>query len=344
MGGTGQFRGWEGNMSNGILRVVAFGALGLTVCGTAGDAFAEESIFPYLPGATLGIPAGALPPPGFYVDEKFFVFNYVLHNGSGNVAFPTVKIREVNEDTTLLWVPGWKVLGADYGAFFVQPYRSATTSVTGLGAGDSRTFAGDMINPVLSPVNLSWNLGEGWHVSTGFTYYPGAYSWKTGTPNILPITNAINAGRNYDTFESSFAASYLAGGWNLTLHALIDFNDTNTANNYHSGTTFLMDYTATRKFGEFDFGVVGTVIQQLENDTQNGAVVTTATPGVLGYGNKASSFSIGPSIGYEWNKVHFSMQWTDWVYAKNTAGGNQTWFRVHVPVSSATAALEPPLK
>jgi hypothetical protein len=101
-----------------------------------------------------------------------------------------------------------------------------------------------------------------------------------------------------------------------------------------------MDYTATKKLGECDLGLVGTVIQQLENDTINGAVVTTATPGVLGNGNKASALSFGPSIGYEWNKVHFTMQWTDWLYARNTAGGNQTWFRVHIPVSSAEAPLK----
>lgn len=336
-------------MRYGVLSVTVIGALGIAVYGSTDKALAEEGIFPYVPGATLGVPAGALPPPGFYVNQEYFIFNYVLHNGSGSVAtLPTVKIRETNEDTQLMWVPGWKVLGADYGAFFIQPYRGATTSVEGIGAGDSKTFAGDMINPVISPVNLSWNLGDGFHVSTGFAYYPETYSWKAapGTPSfVIAATNGINAGRNYDTFEPSLAVSYLAGGWNLTLHAVLDFNDTNTANNYHSGTTFLMDYTATKKFGEFDFGVVGTVIQQLEDDTLNGAVVTTATPGVLGYGNKASALSIGPSLGYEWKKIHFTIQWVDWVEAKNTAGGNQTWFRVHIPVSSAVAALEPaPLK
>jgi hypothetical protein len=212
-------------MRTSMLQVAVSGALGFGMFGSTNTALAEESIFPYLPGATLGVPVGALPAPGFYVDQKLFIFNYVLHDGSGNVATsPTVKVREVNEDTTLLWVPGWKFLGADYGAFFVQPYRGATTSVSGLPVPDTKTFAGDMINPVLSPVNLSWNLNNGFHVSTGFTYYPVTYSWKAapGTPPfVIAATNAINAGRNYDSFEPNFAVSYLAGGWNLTAHAVI---------------------------------------------------------------------------------------------------------------------------
>ena len=61
-------------------------------------------------------------------------------------------------------------------------------------------------------------------------------------------------------------------------------------------------------------------------------------------GNVASALSIGPSVGYEWNKIHFTVQWMDWVEAKNTVGGNQTWFRVHVPVSSLAPALDQPLK
>src|SRR5215469_11140602 len=128
-------------MRIGVLRAAVCGALGVGMFVSANTALAEESIFPYVPGATLGVPAGALPQPGFYVNQEFFVFNYVLHNSSGNVASPTVKIHELNEDTQLMWIPGWKILGADYGAFFVQPYRGATTSVEG-----QPTSAGDFIN------------------------------------------------------------------------------------------------------------------------------------------------------------------------------------------------------
>jgi hypothetical protein len=329
-------------MKDRYSRLVAAGAFFTGALGWSGPALASESIFPYLPGTTIGIPLGALPPPGLYFGQQFNYFDYDLHNGCGKST--PVKIHEFNESTSLLWVPGWTFLGADYGASFIQPYRFENTAgVPIIGHGS----AGAFINPVLMPLNLSWNLGKGWRVSTQASFYPPAYSWKTGSPNLVPITNAINTGRNYASFEPGFAVSYLEGGWNLTVHGVFDVNDTNPANNYHSGTTFLMDYTAMKKIGIFDVGLGGTVIQQLEADTQNGRVVA-ATP-VSSRGNIGSAVSIGPSVGFEiekfldFPKVHVLLQWFDWVEARNTVGGNQTWIKFDLPLS-APGPMEPAKK
>jgi hypothetical protein len=68
-----------------------------------------------------------------------------------------------------------------------------------------------------------------------------------------------NTSRNYATIEPGVAISYLANGWNLSVHPLVDFNFTNPANGYKSGTLFMMDYTALRKVGKFETGFGGTV-------------------------------------------------------------------------------------
>jgi hypothetical protein len=326
-------------MNGAFSRLMAAGTFITSVAGWSGAAFATETNLPYLPGSSVGISLGALPPPGLYFGQQFNYFDYDLHDGSGNST--PVKIHEFDQSTSLLWVPGWKLLGADYAAQFVQPYRFEDTSGVPI---IGEASAGQFINPVLLPLILSWNLGEGWHASVQAAFYPSTYSWKTSSPNIIPITNAINAGRNYSTAEPGFAVSYLEGGWNLTVHGVFDINDTNPANNYHSGTTFLMDYTAMKKIGMFDVGLGGTVIQQLEPDTQNGLIV--AATAVSSRGNIGSAVSIGPTIGFEIEKildlpkVHVLIQLFDWVEARNLPGGSQAWIKFDLPLL-APGPMEP---
>src|SRR5471030_769552 len=86
-----------------------------------------EGVSPLLPGATTGNPAGVLPPDGLYFSmDAEYEYGHVV-DGSGDTARTPggEKIKEKNSSAvaSLLWVPGWEVLGARYGAAIAQPYK-----------------------------------------------------------------------------------------------------------------------------------------------------------------------------------------------------------------------------
>jgi hypothetical protein len=54
--------------ANGLKTIAALGAF--VVIAWARDAMALEGPAPYLPGVTVGIPTGVLPPPGFYFSDR----------------------------------------------------------------------------------------------------------------------------------------------------------------------------------------------------------------------------------------------------------------------------------
>src|SRR5215469_9322745 len=72
-------------MSTKLTQVLA-GAGALAFTAFAGEAWALEGNTPYLPGVSIGIPQGALPPPGFYASVDNVIISGGLKNDSGNSA------------------------------------------------------------------------------------------------------------------------------------------------------------------------------------------------------------------------------------------------------------------
>jgi hypothetical protein len=282
-------------------------------------ASALESIVPYLPGASIGVPIGALPPPGFYFSQTHAVFDIELKDNRGQ---PTgIKISDLAIAPQLLWVSPDKVLGATYGAFIIQPFRRAGTDVGGQSLNDFRP-----INTIFSPVNLSWELGGGFFASAGLSFYTGAWSWNRYSTN--------NAANNYWTVEPSVGISYLANGWNISAHGVIDFNSRNNVTKYQSGDVFILDYTASRAFGKWDLGLGGTLIEQITDDKIDG-IVAPAIPGIRGRGGLAHSLNIGPVVGYSFGDLAVKAYFLREIYAYNVPGGNRFYLRVSMPLSSS---------
>jgi len=119
----------------------------------------------------------------------------------------------------------------------------------------------------------------------------------------------------------------------VTLHPVIDFNFTNPANDYRSGSVLSIDYTAAYRFDKLSLGFGGTAIDQFENDVQNGAVVA-AVPGVHGYGNRARNVTVGPYLAYDFGRFKLNAYYTHSVYARNTAAGDQYFVTVSLPLLS----------
>jgi hypothetical protein len=60
-----------------------------------------------------------------------------------------------------------------------------------------------------------------------------------------------NIGRNYWTFESAVAFTYLSdGGFEISNIFLYDINTENNDTHYKSGQEFHFDYTVGKKFGD----------------------------------------------------------------------------------------------
>lgn len=272
-----------------------------SVCFTAG---AAEGISPLQPGATTGNPAGALPPPGVYlsVDANYEWGN--LQDGSANDRTePKIKIGNVSSVANLTYVPGWEVLGASYAMSVAQPYKWADTEVTVGGSSTTITDDGN-VNTVFVPAILSWNLGEGLFLGTGFAFYLD--------------NGADGIGNNYYTFEPNVAISYLNNGWNLTANNIFDFNTKNKDNDYQTGNFYYLDLTATKSVDKWTYGFIGNYTQQFTDDKQNGTTLA-AIDGVRSEGNRAQHVLAGGMLGYNFGSFSLNTRLLYSLRAENDA-------------------------
>lgn len=275
---------------------VALGALALAV--GAGPARAVENVTPYLPGNSIGNPAGAAPPPGLYgVNSIDFLSGPIVDNNGNNI--PGVKVQSAIDTPILIWVPNFKLLGASYNVALLQPFSQQSVQVGESSPGGASTFNQyGMFNTIIVPANLSWNVAPGVFVSAGLGIYlpDGTYADHTKTINGVVgrvITGTSIANNTWD-FEPDVAISYLANGWNLTGKALFDIQTENDSTHYQSGTVFFFDWTAAHKFGKWEAGIGGEVAQQINNDTGFGAPSD---------GHQYALVLVGPVASYDFGPV-----------------------------------------
>ncbi len=262
---------------------------------------AEEGITPYLPGATTGVPVGALPPPGYFATEDNYVVFGELKGSSGQ-SIP-VRITNSSVAVSLLWSSPYHVLGAQYGAGFVQigAYHQADTTDVG---GD-KTGSFGLFNTILEPLILAWKVGNGLFVSTGQSFYlPNGEFHHNGS--VREQTSYANA---FWTYEPSAAISYLKNGWNLTATNILDVNTKDGQTDYKSGNVYYLDLTAKKTIGKFSFGVIGNYTQQISDDYQFGKRV--------GDGNRAQHVMLGPLLQYDFGPVNVTARYLNDVETRN---------------------------
>jgi hypothetical protein len=182
-------------------------------------------------------------------------------------------------------------------------------------------------NPTFTPVNLSWNLGNGWFTSIGFNFMAPIGSRDLGTPN-----------PDYWTLEPTWAISYLANNWVASLNMFWDFNSNSTGpccllgsnpfnETWHHGDILYGDITAVYKFGKWSIGPVGYFEVQTSSDSVSSAThpaIAAAT--CLTFCGNYSNVAIGGLIGYDFGPVDMQFWVTDVVEAQNTPAGNGAIF------------------
>jgi len=326
------------------LRQLALGgfAAALIVTGAATKSFATEG-FDFdnrLFGATEGLPLGAAAPPGIYsgagsiITPNFRAYGNQSGGGSPSLlTFPSAGMA-----VPILWSTGYNFLGAAYSVSVVQAFYAAG-SITGLTPGTFDSGTGwfwEIANTIWNPINLSWNLGNGFFVSAGFDFM---------APDGARYLGNLNP--DYWTFEPTLAFSYLSKSWILSVNMFYDINTAaqgvcclggngvpGTANMIN-GNLFFADFTALYQIGKWQIGPVGFIKAQTTNDQLSGGF--TCTYGVGGTCGKELAIGAGGLVGYDFGPVSFQVWVTDGFVNKDDINGLAVWwrtgFRVWAPES-----------
>jgi hypothetical protein len=336
----------EGQMTR-LRQIAMAGLAAIAIGGVASSAYAEEfgTFENRLAGATIGLPLGALPPPGIYTGLETAYLGLVEGGGNngksvgnwcvtqnGQPGHACANLPAIAQAVPLLFVPGWNWFGANYSASIVQAFYLFSTcgglASNGNCVGAFPIVSGGLVytNTFFQPINLSWKLGSsGWFVATAFAFtVPDGTKWA-GTPN-----------PDYWTFEPSIAFSYLGNNWVGSANFFYDINTksqgvccsqngTITSGNYLYG-----DLTALYKFGKWSIGPVGYFETQTTNDTGSGCSLISPATGV-GLCGKVGKGAAGALLGYDFGPVDLQVWVTDQFVGQDTPAGKaalDVWTRI----------------
>jgi len=295
------------------LSYVALAALGVAL--SAGQASAEELWNPHLRGVDEGLAAGAVPPKGVYfVDDNYYA-SFRMYDGSGK-STPT-RLDVFVDVPIVLWNTGLKVFGGDFAVAAAQPFDYTNVIATGLPSSNAHwgTF-----NTVLIPAIVSWALPSDFHVkgSLGINLDDASSS-----PSKPPANGGAGAGNAGTTFEPGLGISWLHDGWNISAQFLYDTTTKDNHTNYQSGDQFSGDYTISKAFGKWSFGVGGYSTNQLEKDTVNGKDAA---------GTTRLTYGVGPVASYTFGGIIVQAQYDYNITTHNDFGGDVFNVRFVVPI------------
>jgi hypothetical protein len=305
-------------------------------------------------GGTVGAPIGAAPPPGLYFNNTFIYIPEWTGNGnSGCGPGCTARYNGVVDSATLTWATGWTFLGGNYfPTINVVGYVASSTTtpfVPGGGVGASPIYGNTLFyqagNIYVTPINFSWKIGNiplfveaglGFVAPTGTTY----------AGSLMP---------DYWTIRPQAAISYLGDGWNLTAYVAYDINTASAGNTglyqviarspttpaflsslltgpanpgrgYTSGDLLYIDLTATKKFGKWEVGPVGSIKYQTTLDSPGGVNPATGsawtcsqlTTARLPSCGRDLGLGAGLLVGYNFGPVDMKLIYMNNYYSKDT--------------------------
>jgi hypothetical protein len=166
---------------------------------------------------------------------------------------------------------------------------------------------------VITPAIIGWHSGTNF-VQARLDIYAPTGSYREGS--------LANIGMNYWTFTPSVSYTRIEPslGMNFSVSVGIDFNTTNNADGYHSGTMFHGSATALKTIGSTgaSLGLLFSMMEQISNDTGGLA-------DVLG-GLRGQAFAVGPVGTYEFDlggtHVNSSLRWAPEFEVRNRLAGN----------------------
>lgn len=304
--------------------------LALVIGADRGFAMEPGNFGQTLSGTTIGAVLAAPAPPGVYgVVETFYGHNGVGtgQNLGNSVAVPLVA-------PALYWSTGYQFLGANLAMAVVQPFYDVTAFPNGSGPpfGNAHLFE-NIGNTLITPILLQWKLGNGWFASAGLTLIAPDGSRYNGTNN-----------PDYFTYEPRAALAYISKDWHLTANFKYDINAASKGhtgtyaiaglpygNGYTSGQEAFLDLAATHIFGKWEIGPVASFKWQTTADTPGGGVtcaqLAASAPSFLGCG-RATNYSLGGLVGYNFGPVNLQVWATDSVYTRDDYAGWAVYSRL----------------
>lgn len=348
------------------MTALAGAAAALVMVGGVQKAFAIEpgDFGPTLTGATIGALLAPPTPPGLYgVLDSFAA---PAGKGYGQDAGTTVAVPLWAP--TLFWSTGYHVLGANLSMALVQPFywlaAYPTNGATLAGNGSGPPFGGavwwtTMSNTLITPVLLQWQLGGGWFANAGVTLIP---------PDGSRYNGALNP--DYFTWEPRAALAYVDADWHLTANFKYDINSASSGhtgtyqiaanlpplagtplapvvagigNGYRSGQEAFLDLAATHIWGKWEIGPVASLKWQTTSDSPGGGFTCAQVAALLGPTlgcGRATNYSLGGLVGYNFGLMDVQTWVTDSVYTKDDYGGlafySRLTFRLWGPEASTS--------
>ncbi len=340
--------------------------ISMAVVALVAPGYASELWDPHVRGLDQGLAAGALPPPGFYFIHDSYFMNYhaygpIFGTGqkSGN-SIEEIKLFAYLDVPTLLWVPGCKFLGADYGAGIAQPFDYTNLKIQTVKGNPatgtpSQSIGGTQwgtFNTILVPYILSWSVPHDFHIKTAFSvgFDDGGSSPQDRVASITKRNGSAGSAGNAFAgigdrmnktdgsvyaesangtymLTPSIGISWLHGGWNLSAEFFYSYQTKNTGTNYKSGDQFAADYTVAYNWRKWTFGLGAAQENQIQRDKFD------AGDG-RGYhsqpGTVAEAYTMGPIVGYNFGpcSLMFTYNWP--IYTNNDVGGE--WFNVRLVI------------
>jgi hypothetical protein len=277
----------------------------------------EPGIAPlFPPGQTAGLPIAVPLRPGLYVGSRTAFYDAALINNEGQ--FAGQRLIVASEAVQLIWAPGWRLLGADYRMSFLQPFANITQDrgypLPPAMRGSTSQFGA--ANLKFHFLELSWSLGNGFFAAAGAGVYIPIGQWSATAP--------INIGANFWTLEPSVAVTYFDHGWNLTLHALLNTNTVNPANQYLSGDQVFVNLTATKNIAGFHVGPVAYYQKQFSSDANFGGASVFRGQTFPG----PEQYAVGGSVIYRLDRLSLQFMVTQDVFSRNAIQGTKAWFNL----------------
>ena len=258
-------------------------------------AYATETWDPHLHGVDEGLAAGALPPPGVYFINDSYLVSFAPIQGANGKETVGLKLFAYIDVPVLLWVPGCKFLGADYGVAVAQPFDYVNLmSATGNGHGGVVNLSGSQwgtFNTIVLPYILSWKLPCDFRIKTAL-----AVGFDDGTSSRSDSFEASNnlvapSANGYYSFTPEVGISWLHAGWNASAELFYTMGLSNSSfeGGYQSGYQFAADYTLTYTCGKWTFGGGAAQEQQTFNDSNQFGTIGNSM---------ARVWTAGPIVGY----------------------------------------------
>lgn len=285
----------------------------LALLSAASSGFATEGGGSTYPIGAENHLAGAAPPPGVYVLEYVNHYSADRLNGATGQAIPVpgFKVRAVAAATRIAWSTQQPLLGGNVVAHAILPLVNVKVSAGGQSS--SRSGLGD----------ISLGAGVAWHHS------PQLHS-VAALDLVLPVgsydvNRSVNIGRNHASLQPAYLVSWIdPTGLNADAKIALNFNRTNKATDYRSGTEFNVDYALGWGLGNgWVLGVAGHLYQQLTEDKLNGQTVS---------GSKGRSYALGPNVKYDSGKGWFiTAKLSQEMSVRSRAEGQQFWLKTVIP-------------